>query len=286
MTDQTKSKLALFLLLVAFTSFDAACVKAQTPTVKALPIYDQCQELKPGTATDDTVAKAISALKSQDVKARTQAAQQLGQACDSRAIDPLIDALLDKEAAVRIATVEALGKLGDPNSVQPMIEIAHDPDLRVRMTLISSFASFKTFLARNAVVNHIANPNAEDIADESDVRVRCAAILTACQLKDVSHSRKSILFLYGFLNSQHATTRKLAEQTLLELKNTRNGATEMGAILKQSNDPMLRRWAATWIGKAGLEGARAALQEAATNDADGAVRQLAAESLKQLPAAN
>jgi HEAT repeat protein len=149
--------------------------------------------------------------------------------------------------------------------------------------MISAFASFNTFLARNAVVNHIANPSGADITDETDMRVRCAAILTACQLKDVSHSRKSILFLYGFLQSKHENIRKLAEQTLMELKSTRNGAREMAAILKQSNDPSLRRWAATWIGKIGLEDARDALQQAATNDADSSVRQLATESLKQLP---
>ncbi|MEP7341076.1 MAG: HEAT repeat domain-containing protein [Acidobacteriota bacterium] len=259
----------------------AACAKAQTIPIKALPIYEQCPALTAGA--DEGVTKSIAALKSQDAKVRAQAARQLSQSCDSRAIDPLIDALADSDTDVRIATVEALGKLGDPNSVEFMINVIGSSDWRTRLALISSFASFKTFLARNAVVNHIANPSGADITDETDMRVRCVAILTACQLKDVSHSRKSILFLNGFLQSKHENIRKLAEQTLLELKNTRNGATEMGAILKQSNDPNLRRWAATWIGKIGMEGARDALQQAATNDADPSVRQIATESLKQLP---
>src|SRR5262249_9408657 len=160
-----------------------------------------------------------------------------------------------------------------------MIEIAGGSDWRVRMALVSAFASFKNFLARNAVVNHIANPSGADITDDSDMRVRCVAILTACPFSDVSPSRKSILFLYDFLKSKHENIRKPAEQKLYELKNTRNGATEMGAILKQSNNPVLRRWAATWIGKISLEGARDALQDAAANDSDASVRQLAAESL-------
>ncbi|MEO6727243.1 MAG: HEAT repeat domain-containing protein [Blastocatellia bacterium] len=260
-----------------------ACAKAQTAPVKALPVYDQCQALVAGT--DEAVAKAISALKSQDAKSRAQAAKQLSQSCDSRSVDPLIDALADSDSDVRIATIEALGKLGDPNSVQSIIDVVASSDWRVRMAMISAFASFKTFLARNAIVNQIANPSGADITDENDMRVRCAAILTACELKDVSHSRKSILFLYGFQQSKHDNIRKLADQTLFELKNSRNGATEMGAILKQNNNPVLRRWAATWIGKIKLEGARDALQEAAANDADASVRQLAAEALKQLQVA-
>lgn len=278
----------LFLICLSICGWlTGACAKAQTAPVKALPVYDQCQMLTAGTpaGSNEAVTKAIAALKSQDAKSRAQAANQLSKSCDSRAVDPLIDALADADSDVRIAVVEALGRLGDPNSVQPIIEVVGSSDWRVRMAMISAFASFKTFLARNAIVNQIANPSGADITDENDMRVRCAAILTACELKDVSHSRKSILFLYDFQQSKHDNIRKLADQTLFELKNTRNGATEMGAILKQSNNPMLRRWAATWIGKIGLEGARDALQEAAANDADASVRQLAAQSLKQLPAA-
>jgi len=277
-----KQYLFLLVCLSLCVWLSEACAKAQPAPIKAAPVSEQCQALTAGTS--DAVTRAVAALKSQDAKARAQAAKQLGPSCDSRAVDPLIDALTDADADVRIAAVEALGKLGDPNSVQPMIEIAGGSDWRVRLALVSSFASFKTFLARNAVVNQIANPSGADISDENDMRVRCVAILTACQFTDVSHSRKSILFLYDFLQSKHENIRKLAEQTLLELKNTRNGATEMGAILKQSPNPALRRWAAEWIGKIGLEGARDALQDAAATDSDDSVRQLAAESLKKLPA--
>ncbi len=269
--------------LIGCCWLNVACASAQSAAIKPQPIYEQCKALNAGTAVDDAVAKSVAALKSQDAKARIQAAQHLGQSCDKRAIDPLLDLLGDSDPTIRIAAVEALGKLGDQETVQLLIDITADQDSRVRLALISALASFPTFKARNAVVNNIANPSGADVSDETDMRVRCAAILTACQLKDVSHSRKSILFLYGFLNSQHETTRKLAEQTLLELKNTRNAQTEMIAILKQSNDPMLRRWAATWIGKIGFTGARDALQEAAAIDSDASVKRLAAESLKQLP---
>lgn len=285
MMNHTRHNLLLFFCLISSAWVGSACAKAQTAPIKSQPIYEQCAALSTGTATDDVVARAVLALKSSDAKARAQAAQQLAAACDSRGVDPLIDLLKDPDTSVRIAAVDALGKLGDPVSIQPMIDTVAEQNSQVRMAMISAFASFKVFLARNAIVNHIANPSGADISDDADMRVRCAAILTACQLKDVAHSRKSILFLYDFLQSKHENIRKLAEQTMYELKHTRNGATEMAGILKQSNDPMLRRWAATWIGRIGLEGARGALEEAAATDSDPSVKQLAAESLKQLPAA-
>lgn len=269
--------------LIAYCWLNASCANAQSSGIKPQPIYEQCKALIAGTATDDAVAKSIAGLKTPDAKVRKLSVQQLGQSCDKRAVDPLLDLLGDPDPTIRIAAVEALGKLGDQETVQSLIEITGDQDPGVRLALVSSLASFPTFKARNAVVNNIANPNGEDLSNQDDLRVRCAAILTVCQLKDVSHSRKSILFLHGFLNSQHEATRKLAEQTMLELKNTRNAQTEMIAILKQSHDPALRRWAATWIGKIGFTGARDALQEAAATDSDASVKQLAAESLKQLP---
>lgn len=261
----------------------AACARAQGAPIKPLPIYEPCGSLVTGTLQDDAVAKAVAALKSPDAKARIQSAQQLSKACDKRASDPLLDLLSDPETSVRVAAAEALGKLGDQESVQPMMDLLGSQNIQVKMAMVSAFASFPGFKGRNAVVNQVANPSGADISDEADMRLRCVAILTACQLKDVSHSRKSILFLNDFLNSRHAPIRALAEQTLMELKNTRNGETEMIAIMKQSRNPALRLWAATWIGKIGFTGAREALQDIAATDSDPQVKQAAAESLKRFP---
>jgi len=266
--------------LAAF--FLGACAKAQSLPIKSLPIYEPCQTLARGRE-DGATSNIISALKSPDAKTRTQAALQLGKDCDKRAVEPLLDLLGgDPETSVRVAAAEALGRLGDQDSIQPMMDLVGAQNIEVKTAMTSAFASFPGFKGRNSVVNQIANPSGADITDEADMRLRCQAILTACQLKDVSHSRKSILFLYGFLDSQHANIRTLAEQTLMELKNTRNGETEMIAILKQNNNPVLRRWAATWIGKIGFTGAREALQEVAVSDSDVQVKQLAAEALKKL----
>lgn len=261
------------------------CARAQTAGVKPQPFYEQCPALKTGTADDDGVARHLAALKDKAAPVRAQAAEQLSQSCDSRAVEPLIDALQDEDPQVRIAVITALGKLGDTNAVQPLAEVINDKNWRVRMALVSALASFKTFRARNLVLNGIANASGADVSDEDDMRVRAAAILTVNQLKDVQYSRKAILFLYTFLTSPHAPIRQLAEQTMFELKNTRNAATELAAILKNDNNPELRRWVALWIGKLSMESNREVLQTAAANDADPGVRQTAAEALKQLPRA-
>lgn len=277
-------KIYLVGCLAACLLGSVACANAQSVPIKSLPIYEPCASLNAGKASDDAVAKAIAALKSQDVNARIQAAQSLSKTCDKRALDPLLDALSgDAETKVRVAAVEALGRFGDQSSAQPLMDLLGSQNLEVKTAMVSALASLPGFQGRNAVVNLVANPSGVEVKDDADMRLRCAAILTACQLKDVSHSRKSILFLFDLLNSNHANIRALAEQTMMELKNTRNGLTEMLAIMKQSNNPVLRRWAATWIGKIGFTGAREALQEAADSDKDPEVKRLAAESLKRVP---
>jgi HEAT repeat protein len=269
----------------------AACARAQTDRqpaalqpdaiVKAQPIHQQCSSLAAGAAADPA-AKLIASLKNNDANVRAQSARALGTACDARAVDPLIDLLKDAEPAVRAAAVEALGRLGSPEASEDLINAIQDPDWRVRLALVSALASYKTFRARNMVLNGIANPSGADIADPDDMRVRAAAILTCNQLADTNYSKKGVLFLYHFLQSPHEPIRQIARQTMAELKTTRNGPTEIIAILKQSNDPTLRRWAAEWIGKLALEQGRTALEEAAAGDADAVVKRLAAESLAAL----
>jgi HEAT repeat protein len=285
MDRRAEKSLFRFPFLLVCALFATSQAQPQASPVKPQPIYEQCPALTAGKATDDAVMRAIASLKGKDAKIRTQAAQRLSQSCDRRAVDPLIELLNDEDPLIRIAAVEALGKLGDPASVSLLMDLTSDNHWRVRMALISALASFKIFGPRNVVLNGIANPGGVEITDENDIRVRCAAILTVNQLQDVQYSRKAILFLHFFQESKHENIRRLAEQTMYELKNTRNGPTEMYALLKQHYYFEIRRWMAYWIAKLNLENARAVLQDAAANDADQRVRQAASEALKQVPAA-
>lgn len=285
MNYRSDKNLFVTLCLFLIVCFGPGCAEAQTPlpVAKAQPIYEQCASLSKDASANDGVAKAIIALKQKDLKVRAEAAAQLGKSCDARAVEPLVEMLNDEDPMARIAAIEALGRLGDNDSSVPMLEMAvTEKDWRVRMALISSLASFKTFRSRNGVLNGIANPSGEDISDINDMHVRCAAILTCNQMRDVQFSRKAILFLYNFLNSKHATTRQMAEQTLHELKNTRNAFYEFRAILKNDHSPELRRWAAEWMGKIGFENAGEVLTEASANDPDQKVKQAANEALAAL----
>lgn len=285
MNRRIEKNLFCFPFLLVCALF--ATLQAQPPAspIKPQPFYKQCPALTTDKAADDAVTRAIASLKGKDAKIRTQAAQRLSQACDSRAVEPLIELLRDEDPLIRIAAVEALGKLGASEAVVYLVDLIFDNDWRVRMSLISTMASFKIFKARNAVLNGIANPGGVEVTDENDLRVRCAAILTVNQLQDVQYSRKAILFLHFFMESKQENIRRLAEQTMYELKNTRNGPTEMYALLKQHYFFEIRRWVAYWIAKLNLENAREVLQYAAINDSDQRVRQEASEALKQLPAA-
>jgi len=284
MNRRAEKNLFLFPFLLVCALFATSQAQPPSSPIKPRPIYEQCPALTAAKTTDDAVTRAIASLKGKDAKAREQAAQQLSQSCDSRAVDPLIELLNDEDPLIRIAAVEILGKLGASEAVSFLTDLINDKDWRVRMALISTMASFKIFRARNVVLNGIANPDGAEITDENDMRVRCAAILTVNQLKDVQYSRKAILFLHSFLESKHENIRWLAEQTMYELKNTRNGPTEMYAILKQHYYFEIRRWMAYWIAKLNLEKAREVLQHAAANDSDQRVQQAASEALKQLPA--
>ncbi|MBK7597930.1 MAG: HEAT repeat domain-containing protein [Acidobacteria bacterium] len=268
------------LLIACLTT----AIEAQTRPSRAhsLPVVDQCPSLSSGIGADDAVGKAIEKLKSEESVQRLEAAKQLSQACDRRATDPLIDMLKDEDPSIRIAAVEALGKLGDPDSISSIALLTADPDWRVRKSLISSLTAFKDFYARNMVLNGIANPGGATITDINDMIVRCSAILTLNELKNVDFSRKAILFLKHFQESENPEIRQLADETMFALKDTRNGPAEIVGILKQMSSPDIRIWMAHWAGKIGLERARQTLTDLAAEDKNQTVRQTAADALKAL----
>jgi HEAT repeat protein len=56
------------------------------------------------------------------------AAIELGEIGDSRAVEPLIKALGDKDEYVREAATKALGMIADVRAVEPLIEVLWDED--------------------------------------------------------------------------------------------------------------------------------------------------------------
>jgi HEAT repeat protein len=249
-----------------------------------LPLLTPCAQRASDAIADQAAQPFIAKLKDKDIALRVQAAEHLGKSCYQAAANPLVAALQDTAPQVRAAAITALGKLADRDTVEDLRMMTGDADTNVRLALIQALATFTSFSARNAVLNNIANPSDFEVVDENDARVRCVAILTLNDVSNVEYSRKGIYFVYGFLKSRHAAVREVAEQTMLALKDTRNAPTELIATLKTHNSPELRRWAAVWLGKLGIELGREALTNAATGDASPAVKDAAGKALAQFKA--
>ena len=261
--------------IVLFLTFTAAAAQTSSP-VRALPLYDQCASLQ----TSEAATAAIAGLKDKDSQKRIKAAEALAKSCDSRATAALLTATKDEDANVRVKAIEALGKLGDREAIDPLIELIEGADWQIRMALVRTLASFQVYRSNNALLNALTNPGDKKITEENDLRVRCLGILTVNQLRDVRFSRKAIGFMFTFQEHERQDFRRIAEETALELRNTRNGFHELAAILKQHNFPDFRRKAAFWLGKFSTDEARSALEDAAANDKDPSVVRAAQDALK------
>ncbi|MFN0084819.1 MAG: HEAT repeat domain-containing protein [Blastocatellia bacterium] len=267
-----KSGIVLFFLLMF-----GARAGAQT-AMRALPLYEQCSALQGAGEAPG----GIAALRDGEASKRVKAAEALGKSCDSRAVEPLIAALKDADVSVRLAVAEALGRLGDRGAIDSLVEALADGDWRVRVGLGRSLASFQTQSSGNATLNVLANPGETRVSDEGDMRARCAGVLLVNQLRDVRFSRKAIGFLFTFLGNENPALRRIAEETAMELKNTRNGYHELVGILKQHNFPEFRRKAAYYLGRFNLDAARPALTEASIGDRDPTVQRAAKEALESM----
>lgn len=284
---------APLMLLMSFIACGQTPQAQKAPSEfqpKVEPLYEQCASLDASKLAGKQVEQSIVALKSADLKVRVEAADQLGTSCDGRAVEPLLSLIRqEKEIAVRAAAVRALGRLGAPESIDPLREMIADPAWQVRLEVGRSLCSFQVHRASYDVLNQLVNPNATTVSELGDLYARCQAILSINQLRDVNFSRKSVHFLFYFLDSpagNDSAYRAMANATLHELKNTRNGSHELVGILKQNLNPVFRLKAVEWIGLLGIASGAEALSEAATDDRDPRVRDAAAKALAQLKQAS
>jgi HEAT repeat protein len=266
-------RFAVALLALAGGAFAAAPARAQ-----AVPLAAQCDAL--GENQSEGVNHALAALGGKDLSARVAAAQELGAACEKRAVAPLVSLLGDEDPLVRVAAVESLGRLGDRSAIDPLIELTGDGDWRVRLALARALCAFQQPRASYAALNFILGLGEPKDAD--DMRARAAAAVAINQLRDMSYSRKALTILFSFADKPSEEVRQVVFETLAALKDTRNGPAEFVGMLKQSINPMLRRKAAYWLGELRIERGRAQLTEAAANDADAEVRKIAAVALAKL----
>lgn len=276
MLFRTASVLTITLLL------SAAAFAQESEKKYGKYVYPKCEVL--GTENAD-VPGQIAQLKDKNVSVREKAARSLGTSCDQRAVEPLMAVLTDPEAKVRAAAVESLGRLGDRAAVTPLIEMAQEKekDWSVRLVLGTSLATFQYHPAGYAALNSVANPQSDPVKSAEEMKARCNAILGINEMTDVRFSRKAILFLFRFLReTTDPQVKQVAEETLMKLSETRNGVHEIRAIFKQDTFPENRANAALWLGRHGVESARAMLTEASIGDGQPRVRQAAKEALAML----
>ncbi len=74
----------------------------------------------------------IAALKDDDWRVRSYAAEILGQINNPQAVKPLVNTLDDPANVVRVPVIKALGAIGDGHAIEPLIPFLKDVDNNIR----------------------------------------------------------------------------------------------------------------------------------------------------------
>lgn len=151
----------------------------------------------PNTPPPD-IEGAIGLLRSPDPQLRQFVAYLLGQARDSRAIEPLIDALQDEHIGVRGAAANALGNIGDSAAVPYLLPLLRHAN--PQLVVWAAFALTKLGRDHFSVL--------QSTLQSEDVDVRRSTILAFQQLGD----QRAIPLL---LDLQHDDSRRFSGDTTL-----------------------------------------------------------------------
>lgn len=244
--------------------------------IRAWPLLERCE---PVITDKSAIVAALGRLAAPDASKRVEAIGQLRGKCAPEMVEPLLVAIRDNDPKVRIAAIEILGRLGDQRAIEQLIALAFDSDWRIRAILGRTLASFQAYQASNTVLNGIVNPGGRSIVSPGDLRARCLGVLMVNQLHDVRFSRKSIGFLFSFLDIQDVALRSIAEQTTLELKKTRNGYHEMVGIARKPGYPGYRIRAIEWLARWDMAEGREVIAEIAATDTNPRVSEAATRAL-------
>jgi hypothetical protein len=116
----------VFETLNQMSEEEIAAARDQLPSLTALVQAREIEAEKQAKARqDEKIDALIESLLSQKIFKTTtgwDAAKELGEIGDARAVEPLIEALDDKQILVRTEAAKALGKIGDTRAVEPLLE--------------------------------------------------------------------------------------------------------------------------------------------------------------------
>jgi HEAT repeat protein len=251
------------------------------------------------TQTDghNALAFNISALQDINWKTRWQAAQTLGELCDSRAVPALLESLHDGNQWVRIVAAEALGQIGDHKAAHALMMTLDDESIWVRRACVVALGQIGDERAIPPLVNRLLDPpNSEwpeelrdAIAkalgaigetalqtliyalDDPDPWVNCAAARALGQIGNPS----AIAHLSAITTSEHSVVRSAGTQALAQMADIR----ALRAALAAKEAPR-----AFWTLMALKELDESALDQlqALLDDPDEHIRAQAAEVLSRL----
>ncbi len=131
-------------------------------------------------ASGNKTEQRLAALRSEDVKARKEAALWLGRKGIREALDPLLWALQDGSWKVRRNAAVALGNIGNLDAVEPLIARLSDPTLSVKRAAIHSLGTLRDARATVDLVRLTAHPRLGQDALQAVRQIGAPALLRCC----------------------------------------------------------------------------------------------------------
>ncbi len=127
---------------------------------------------------EDSVGKLIRNLQDKHTKTRANAAKELGDLKDARAVDPLIKSLKDDDSYVRGQAASSLGKLKDARAVDPLIYLFKDDYTYVRAEAARALGEIGNVRAAAPLINFLKDDStyAREEAVKSLIRMGPDAI--------------------------------------------------------------------------------------------------------------
>ena len=222
-------------------------MRPRNPTIPLL----LCCVLVAGCGSDET-GTLIEQLKAEDPEARRDAAKNLGERKDPRAVEPLIAALKDTELPVQCAAAEALGRIKDRRAVVPLVSLlervdwaACPPAVEHTKNALGSDWAHQLAVARAAIqaLGEIGFPAVEallGIASDGPTPAWCRE--WAVEVLGKTRDARAIGPLVGLLRDKELNVRCAAAEAL---KRIGMPAVEALIPLLDDHDPQVRRQAVT-----------------------------------------
>jgi len=275
------------LLITSFSWISLILFMGGVPTAQAatdpIPIPKQCAALSTGNPNDAIARDLASLAVPQPVAKTEEILRRLAGTCDTRAVEASIARLGVESLPVRLAAIDGLGRLGGPESADALVELLwSDPGPQIRLALIPAMIAFPSRKLWGLVRDLIAVNNTQTTDTPEKAYVKGAAMLTLNQLTDTYFNRKALITHFDLENSGIPAIQPTVASSMRGLTKTRHGVRELIGILKMHSTPIVRKWAATWLGKLRVKEAKEALMKSAVNDQSPEVRAAAEAALREL----